>query len=938
MTEVPELQRREIQEELNRIYRRERRHHLVAVFGKGAEDSVSVDGVGEFTVQPVRSELELRERMPPLEDAGARIVFLVPWQGDVPLDLRGRFSSESVRAIDSTRRLLTLCGAREADDVARSSLARYLLRPQNPTKAYPVAAGRVTENGLWAAWLSADWGVDVGGGLARDTLLAWAGTDRRGARFLEAMNEATEPAAIGVRAGLLEHLGKVLGLVGPLIWRAWEEGRGAELLELALLCETLAPNEDGLVRMWLTERLKPVVGASAILQIPEVAKALGEAAPLAFRALERRVPPDEIQRIVHSADARVDHPEVRSALVANDRLPSAWAARLERIGVALERGVAEPSIEAVGEAAAALKALESHVLFQESAHTRAVKRAEMAVRLLAWLVVRPDQQLEASDADYADAIVLGRWYAEEGGFVDWARRWARGTAEATLGRGAEAVVAWADRERALLDERFAKALRSWVVAGRPSNQVVPIDQALKRFGAQFLEKDGARKLLVLLMDGMAWAQAVELLQSLGTRSHGWAPIAWHAMNRVGDGAYPAMLANLPTTTEVSRSAFFAGKEMPSGSTLNTQKDDDRFRDNKILQPFCDQAVGPKLLLRSEGHTGDGSATKEALSLIADARRRVVGIVVNAIDASLKGDTQQQSTWTVETIRSLSDLLDAARDAGRTILLAADHGHVPADRLRTLASPGQAGARYRPWLGDVDTLQPGELLFKGQGVYTTKGAEGVVLLATEDKRYGSAAHAGEHGGATLAEVVAPCVLIGWDEPGPDALVDEALRPRPAYVPDWWHFAVRPAVEVSRTPKPPSVGKRRPKGVLDGQLGLPQVVPVVAPVPVTAPTAASPLDGALAAFANCEMLKARAPKAEARERAVRAVELLLSRGGALAADVFAQHLDVLPFRVEGYVRGLQEVLNVDGYAVLRFESRTRQVFLDKPKLEQQFEVKL
>ena len=45
-----------------------------------------------------------------------------------------------------------------------------------------------------------------------------------------------------------------------------------------------------------------------------------------------------------------------------------------------------------------------------------------------------------------------------------------------------------------------------------------------------------------------------------------------------------------------------------------------------------------------------------------------------------------------------------------------------------------------------------------------------------------------------------------------------------------------------------------------------------------------------------------------------------------------MGVLPFRVEGYVRRLQEVLNVDGYPVLRLDSGTRQIFLDQAKLEQ------
>lgn len=937
MTDVPELQSREIQDELARIYAKPRKRHVHALFGSGIPEQIRVEGAGEFAVVPVRSELELRERMPPLEELDPKLVFLVPWQGAVPLDLSCRFDSSRVRPLGLDRRLLSLCGAREVEDLRKSPLPKYLLRTGNPVKRYPIASGRITAEALWAAWLAVDWGLPVTGGLARDTLLAWAGTDVRGARFVEALNPAREAAAAGVRDALLAHLAEALPAVGPVLWRAWEQGRGRQLLSVALYCESLWSNQDPSISMWLGERLKPFLVPEEAAQRAEIARALGETAPLAFRWLEGRLPAHELDGIFEAADAQVDEPVVREALSSSDRLPCAWALRLDRLGKLLSRGAETPSIEAVAEAAGALQQLESHVAFQKSGQTQAVKRGEMAVRLLAWLAARPDQKLEIGDTDYADTIALGQWYAEEGGFVDWARRWARGSSDSALGVGAQAIVERVDRERAELDERFTRSLQRWVAAGRPSNLVVPIDQALKRFGVAFLEQNRERRLLVLLMDGMAWAQAVELLQSLGTRAHGWAPLAWHGMHPVGKGAYPVMLANLPTVTEVSRSAFFAGKEMPSGSALSTQKDPERFRDNKALQPFCDEALGPRLLLRGEGHTLDGSASSEALSLIAETKRGVVGVVVNAIDASLKGDSQQAHQWTVDSIRSLSALLEAARSAGRSVLLVADHGHVPADRLRTLSAPGQAGARWRPWLGDGDAIQAGELKFTGSGVYAPKGAQGAVLLATEALRYGAAAHAGEHGGATLAEVVAPCVLIGWDEAGPEALVDKALKPRPAYVPDWWHFAVRPAVEVPRTPTPPSVKKK--KGVSEAQLGLPLPgEPPPMPAVAVAPSQAAKVDGPLAVFARCEMLAARAPNAAEREQVTQAVGLLLSRGGALAAEVFAQHMSMLTYRVEGYVRRFQEILNVDGYLVLRFDPGTRQVFLDKSKLEQQFEVKL
>lgn len=937
MNLVPELSPREIHDELKRIYAKSRKRdvHLHALYGRGIEEKLRVEDTGEFLVVPVRSELELRERMPPLEETDRRLVFLVPWQGSVPLDLVCRFESSRVRALGLDRRLQSLCGVRESEGLGNLALAKYLLRPGNPIKHYPVASGRLTEEALWCAWLATDWKLHFGGGIARDTLLAWVGTDTHGAQFLEALNPEREPSARGVREEWLAHLSRALPGLGPVLWRVWEQGRGRELLHVAALCECLASNPDGAVSMWLSERLKPLLVAAEVPLLPELARALGAAAPLAFRVLEGRLAAHELDALFEGADARVDAPIVREALITSDRLPSAWSSRLARLGELLARGAQSPSADGVAEASGALKALETHRAFQEQGQTEAVKRAEMAVRLLAWLAAR--REIEAGGTDHADVAAVGTWYAQEGGYVDWARRWARGSSNDPLGVGAQAVVERADRERARLDERFTRALKHWVSAGRPSHQVVPLDQALKRFGVSFLEQNRERRLLVLLMDGMAWAQAVELLQSLGTRAYGWGPLAWHGTHRVGDGPYPVVLANLPTTTEVSRSAFFAGKEMPSGSALNTQKDDERFRNNKALHPFCAQALGPRLLLRAEGHNLDGSASNEALEVIRDTRRRIVGVVVNAIDASLKGDTQQAHKWTVDSIRSLAALLDTARDAGRNVLLVADHGHVRADRLRPIGAPALAGARWRPWLGDGDAVQAGELAFAGAGVYTPKGAQGVVLLTTEDLRYGGGAHAGEHGGATLAEVITPCLLLGWDELSSGALVDPALKPRPAYVPDWWHFVVRPAVETPPVTTPPPPPSKKKKAVPEAQLGLP-LPSQEPPPPVGSPPGKGRLEGPIAAFAACDMLKARAPQAPEREQVTSAVALLLSRGGALAAEVFAQHMGVLAFRVEGYVRRLQEVLNVDGYPVLRFDSAARQIFLDKAKLEQQFEVKL
>ncbi|MEZ4444907.1 MAG: hypothetical protein R3B72_37875 [Polyangiaceae bacterium] len=258
---------------------------------------------------------------------------------------------------------------------------------------------------------------------------------------------------------------------------------------------------------------------------------------------------------------------------------------------------------------------------------------------------------------------------------------------------------------------------------------------------------------------------------------------------------------------MSRSAFFAGQVAPAGKPApKTGDDPKRWRDNKDLAKLLGDGDMPQLLLRGESHTGDGSANAEALALVASTDRRIVAIVINAIDASLKADSQQHQRWTAESIRSLRDLLDRARDAGRAVLLASDHGHVPSDRLTFKAGTvPQGGARYRPWEAPNDPVQPYEIAVAGAGVYAPKGAHGVVMLADERSRYGSGPTAGEHGGATLAEVLAPCVLMGCEQA---SVLDDDPGQRMAapHVPAWWHLDLRDEV-VSYETKP--TPRRRPR---------------------------------------------------------------------------------------------------------------------------------
>jgi hypothetical protein len=924
--EPPALSSKDIVAKLEQLYRYERRHHLIAFFGSGQDDTVEVRGAGRFMVVPVASELDLRDQLNRLEE-DARAAFLVPWSTEVPLDLRGRFArSGKVLRVGAHERLLRMFRASEISDGARNSaLARYLLA-HPPEHDLAVSSGSLTEEALYSTWLTREVSGDLGAGLDLDVLLGWAGRDGHGPAFVKRFaGDDGEP----VRQGLLQFFERKLGPAARLAWRAWEEGKGGMLLAYSILFESW-PTFGDAAKVWGRLRLEQHFGVQDAAEAERVIEQLGGAVTGALTIFERATSKEEARRLRSDADARVDDPSARQALRYHRRLPSAWRHRLDDLGAVLERGARDPSEEVLRDARAALEGLRSHERYPDEQATHEVKRALMGVRLLAFLLARTDRRTEGTLTPHGDATALGGWYATEGGYLDWARSIARGSAAGTFGTGLLAVVDAVDAVRAELDARFAKGMEAWIRAGRPSADALPIDHALKRLAVPFLEEDEDRKMLVLLMDGMAWAQAVELLQALGERNRAWGPLAWHASKvaRVGTAPFPPVFANLPTVTEVSRSAFFAGAPMVPGAKLSTAKDPQRFEAHPELSRLEGSKRKPRLLLRAESSTAGGALTTEAMTLIRDAGRRVVGVVVNAIDASLKRDPQQFARWDVEAIAPLADLLEVAQEAGRQVLLASDHGHVPVTGRMAYVSAESGSARHRAWVEGSDELGPGEVrLGQAEGVYTPPGHDAVVLLTGEAHRYAKGRTAGEHGGLALAEVVAPCLLLG---PATERPEDEALEVVGAPVPDWWLLRIRKTSEADpaedRTP-------RRKKAPSPSQLELldrPRTPKKKKPTKPPPPTHLShPL-------ASAPLFKRLAKDKDQRETILKAVDFLQGQQGVASQEAFAAAMGHIAWRVPGVVSTLQGVLNVDGYPVLSFDPMGQQVRLDVEKLFQQFDL--
>ncbi len=316
-----------------------------------------------------------------------------------------------------------------------------------------------------------------------------------------------------------------------------------------------------------------------------------------------------------------------------------------------------------------------------------------------------------------------------------------------------------------------------------------------------------------------------------------------------------------------------------------------------------------------------------------------------------------------------------------MLLCSDHGNVPGQRLRYAnVRSGSGSGRWRPWLAG-DAIQEFEQAIASPPAWRPPepaGARGVVLINDEVLAYTGAPHHGEHGGATLAEVIAPAILLATEQPGHSNALGQARAHEflAAGPPPWWLDEVRQAeglkakidaaadkqlakqldkqrAEASAAPEP------------DPQLSLAVVTPEPAPDPD--PAAAAEAQALARAQIEAELaekaaksrargkkwtdltatteklldklesnplFEARADTHAKREEALAALEYLLEHQDRASAEYFAKRMGRSERRVAQVVSTLSTVLNVDGYDVLRYDPKTKQVVLDRELLVQGF----
>lgn len=560
--------------------------------------------------------------------------------------------------------------------------------------------------------------------------------------------------------------------------------------------------------------------------------------------------------------------------------------RLARLAAALSNTLDGGKAEPLGEALAALRA---HGLARAFA-TR-LSRVEMAARLVRWLRSWKDQ--EAAPGSF---IAAAQQYAASGGFVDWVRS----TLEAgdgsqplseAYGRLLEQVAQVRERE----NERFGRLLAEWVAAAASPGDALPIESVLSRVVAPLAEQV---PVLLLVLDGMSVPVFRELAEDLGRE--GWVDLVPEGASDLGP-----VIAALPTVTEVSRASLLSGRLVSGGANVENEA----FAGHELLRQRTGSKKPPILFhkgdLMEAGELGLATAVREELE---DPGRRVVGVVVNAVDDHLAKGDQLRPAWSVESIRPLRGLLHASARAGRVVVITSDHGHV-LERGAELRSYRDA----ERWRADDGSPAGGEVVLTGPRVVLPPSKR-LIAPWGERLRYGQKKN-GYHGGASPQEVVVPIGVFsigvqakGWREVGPR-------------LPGWWSDQASPAPTAPVAPRPKP---RQPKAQK------------VLFVDAEASANAGWIDLLLASptWKNQAQAAGRLQVDLARVRA--ALAALDERGGRMTRSALAHRLELPSVRVNGFVAALRRVLNVDGYDVLEVDEASDTLVINRELLRKQFEL--
>ncbi len=853
---------------------------------------------GMASVVRADTVFQVREELLNAERQNRRIILLTKLQSaDLGHDVVARLARCRLFPIDDWASLCALFRAKELDrSICDQAIAQALLE-NAPADGYPPVSAGILDAGT--VWRAVSRHVFEMGESEPDLvgLLLWSTSKSGSARYLNASDE--------LKASVSKRLTGRLGDVADSVLRFIESGASANALALAVVCQVVfGEGQDttldaAAARMEQYHDNKPVSKG--------VGRTLGRAAQDAIADLDRPEDHRIAQHHLQIADDLLRQFRCDDHAYRNRLTLLGYEQRLARLGEQIVSAIEAPSESAIQRCEELQQFIAAHRLAKVGRYQERALRTEMAVRLVRWL----SRPLPSSPA-FADLASL---YLKELAFVDWARESiCRGEEVPDLSKAFQQLDQVVFTRRSEFSQLFAKALVDWTSVGSKFAGICGVEDVLAQVVAKVAAADN--RVLLIVLDGMSWAVCHELLDDI-RREH------WFEATQDGSSLPPLpVIATVPSVTNFSRATLLSGKLTNGDQGVEKRN----FEDHSALKACCDRKNPPVVFHKKEATEGMRGVVGDDLSkAILSDKNRIVGVVINAVDDFLSKGEQMPMLWTISRISPLGSLLKLARDSGRVVILASDHGHVwHRQDARKLSS--ETGSRWRLNAGP---LEEGELVVSGTRVRDGREGNAVIVPWTEAIYY-ERQHNGYHGGATPQEMVCPLVIL-TDKSSAYSGLFPCEYPKP----EWWASAptATALVEVLSMPVLP---KRRTT-LFDDMPEEPEepARPVEAVKPASLPTK-DWIKRLLASQAYKDqkaMIRRHAPEDTLIQSSLEALD---ASGGIMTPAAFAKAADLPPARLDPLIAQMKRLLNVDGYEILTLNRNENKVELNVAKLKRQFDL--
>jgi hypothetical protein len=820
-------------------------------------------GQEEWSVYQCDSALEIRQRLVENPDVPLLIVTSLP-TGAIGDDVRARLFKQQLMLVDPWNSLAERFKAKQVDPALRqftviADAAIDALGDNDP----PVAtSGILTAEAVWKVILQNRLGISQ----AKPDLfefLPWIAKESSTSKW--------NSLGVELQSALEQWLLRSVGDLAPILIRVLTDGHGPDAIAIGLALGALSKAGSNSRALG---RLERYTGNT----------------PLSDTHAGRWNEASEKWAVSERADL------VREELSKADHILEILGATAEAVNSRWSPlGFQQRMVEFTKQLAAgdwkkcqfAYSVVASHV---GSQHLQELKdrreRAKMAIRLIKW-----QSQLTDLPSTLSESVFV---YERDGSWVDCARYQLVVAGEPEdIARAYRALFDKVTATRERDNRRFAELLVSATAQSTYPSGILAIEDVLRTIVAPLATRS-QNGVLFIVMDGMSFPVWRELSSDL--RDHGW--MEWAPV----DGPrWQSALAVLPSVTNFSRSSLLCGALVSGAQHI----------EKRGFQELPEFRTGKAELFHKDELGPSGADLSEPLRLaISQNALKVVGVVLNVIDDSLSGPEQLTSQWNLRSLAVLQTLLNEAKNAGRFVVLASDHGHV-LDCGSTLARKAGSADRWRSSSSLAD-LSVDELLVSGKRVLAEGGH--IIAPASESIRYTANRRHGYHGGLTAQECVVPVAVLA-----PRMAAIEGWEIQTSIGPEWWQEEA--GESVREFPKKISA-KSGPS--------LKTVMPLFEP---SAPVR-NWVDALLVSDVFAEQMATFAGRMR-REQVEEYLRVLAERNLVLLKGAFAQKLDISTLRIDGIVASLQRILNIEGYPVLSVDS-SQTIRLNLNLLREQFEL--